>query len=99
MKKDDKIANSNKRQSRIQKLKKALGVTAFVSLIADICISAITLISLKVDKSLLIGILFVFNYILTAIVIIALIFMLLILIISHYHRLSKIISLFRFKTK
>lgn len=82
---------------RIKKLKKALERTAFASLIADICISAITLISLKVGKSYTVGILFVFNYILTVIVAVSLVLMAYILILSHGNKISKIISLFRFR--
>ena len=79
------------------KLKKALERTAFASLIADICITAITLISLKVGKSYTIGILFIFNYVLAIIVSVSLILMAYIAILSHGHKISKIIGLFRFR--
>lgn len=93
------MKKKDKRGIRIKKLKKALEITAFASLIADICISLLTLTSLYVGKSKIVGILFVFNYILVVIVVASLILIAGILISSHYHKLSKIISLFNFKTK
>lgn len=91
------MAKPNRHLYKIGKLKKALERTAFASLIADICISAITLISLKVGKSYTIGILFIFNYILAVIVAVSLILMAYILLLSHTHKISKIIRLFKFK--
>jgi formate hydrogenlyase subunit 3/multisubunit Na+/H+ antiporter MnhD subunit len=91
------MSKPNRHLYRIGKLKKALERTAFASLIADICITAITLISLEIGKSYTIGILFIFNYILTIIVAVSLILMAYIAILSHSHRISKIIGLFKFK--
>lgn len=88
-----------KRQTdRIKRLNKALERTAFASLIADICISAVTVISLKIGEKYTIGIIFILNYILTAIVVIALILMALIAIFSHYGKFSRIMSVFRFRS-
>lgn len=81
---------------KMKKLRKALERTAFASLIADICISIITLISLKVGKSYTVGILFLFNYILTVIVAVSLILMAYIVILSHGHKISRILGFFRF---
>jgi hypothetical protein len=51
----------------------------------------------KMGKSYTIGILFIFNYILTIIVAVSLILMAYIAILSHSHKVSKITSLFRFR--
>lgn len=91
------MSRPNRHFFKIKRLKKALERTAFASLIADICITAITLVSLKVGKSYTIGILFIFNYILTVIVAVSLILMAYITLLTHSHKISKIISLFRFR--
>jgi hypothetical protein len=80
----------------ITKLKKALERMAFVSLIADIAISTVTLISLRIGQSYTVGILFVINYILTIIVAISLILIFSIAILSHHEKLLKAFSFFRF---
>ncbi|HIH50653.1 MAG: hypothetical protein ABSE71_04590 [Candidatus Micrarchaeaceae archaeon] len=90
------MARPNRHFFKIKRLKKALEKTAFASLIADIGISAITLISLKIGTSYTIGILFVINYILAVIVAVSLVLMAYIAILSHGHKLSKIVRLFRF---
>ncbi len=79
------------------KLKKALGRTAFASLIADIAISAVTVISLKTGQAYTIGIIFILNYILTAIVVVALVLMFLIAILTQRRKISKAFLLFRFR--
>jgi hypothetical protein len=80
---------------RIKKLKWMLEKTAFASLIADICISAITLVTLKVGAKYTVGVLFIVNYILTAIVVIALILMAYIASLQHYTSIKKILRLFK----
>jgi len=69
--------------------------TAFASLIADICISVITVVTLKVGAKYTVGILFVVNYILTAIVVIALVLMAYIAMLQHYTKVQKVIRLFK----
>jgi|GEM_PF-1240996 hypothetical protein len=91
--------NKFARTIQIRKLKKALERMAFISLIADIAISIVTLISLKVGQSYTVGILFVINYLLTIIVIISLILIFSIAILSQHEKLSKVLSFFRFWNK
>lgn len=70
---------------------------AFISLIADIAISFVTLLSLKIGQSYTVGTLFVINYILTGIVAISLVLIFSIAILSHSDRILKILSFFRFE--
>ncbi|MDE1869669.1 MAG: hypothetical protein KGH71_01630 [Candidatus Micrarchaeota archaeon] len=90
------MAARNARALRIRKLQKALERTAFASLIADIGISALTLFSLGFDSPYTIDALFVINYIFTIIVIVALILMAYIGFLTHSHKISRILELFRF---
>lgn len=84
------------RKIKVKRLKKALSIMAFISLIADIAISTVTLISLRIGESYTISILFVINYILTVIVAISLILIFCIAILSHSARILKILYFFRF---
>ena len=84
---------------KTKKLLKALEKTAFASLIADIFISAITLASPFIGKQSAVDLLFVINYILTVIVIVALALMAYIAALSHRHKLSGITGLFGFRIK
>lgn len=82
---------------RIRRLKKALERTAFASLIADICISTITLVSLEVGTSYTIGVLFIVNYILAVIVAVSLVLMAYIAVLSHGRRIARLVRAFRFR--
>ena len=82
---------------RIRRLKDYLGKVAFASLIADICISATTVISLWIGQKYTIGILFVFNYILTIIVATSLLLMAYIAVLSNSQGIDRILRMFRFR--
>jgi formate hydrogenlyase subunit 3/multisubunit Na+/H+ antiporter MnhD subunit len=89
----------NKHARTISKLKDALAKTAFASLIADICISTLTLLSLKIGKSYTLSILFFVNYILTGIVIIALLLMVAIFILANKDKVDRVIFTFKLKDR
>ena len=88
-----------KKDAKIRRLNKALEKVAFASLIADMCIAAVTVASLKVGVQATVGIVFILNYILTAIVIFAIVLFVAVGWLMHYNRISKVISLFRFSDK
>ncbi|MDE1850896.1 MAG: hypothetical protein KGH71_06260 [Candidatus Micrarchaeota archaeon] len=91
------MAIKNRHKSKVRRLKKALERTAFASLVADIFISALTVFSLGVDTPYTIDVLFVVNYILTIIVVVALALMGYIAVLTHSHRIARVIELFRFR--
>ena len=84
---------------KIETLRNALEKTAFASLIADICIAIITLASPAIGKQHAVDLLFIINYILTAIVGVALALMAYIAILTHHRKLSSITRFFTFRFK
>ena len=80
----------------LKRLERALTLTAYASLVADIAISAVTVISLRVGQQYTIGAIFVLNYILTCIVVVALLVMAALAVVKHRKRLSWILRFFSF---
>ncbi len=80
----------------IKRLRGLLDKVAFVSLIADICISTITLLSIDIGRARTVDILFLFNYALTAIVVVSIVLMAYIAVLMHYDKLWGVLRLFRF---
>jgi hypothetical protein len=88
---------------RAEKLKKLLERVAFASLIVDISIAIVTLISINFAKLNLLQLQLILNYVLTFIVIIAVGLFAILLAISHYQRLldnfeiinNKVVNSFR----
>jgi len=72
---------------RIERLKKIFERIAYMSLIVDIAIAIVTLISLNYSRTSLTGVIFLLNYVLTAIVIISISVFVAILLLSHYDKI------------
>lgn len=86
---------------RIERLKKIFERVAYASLIVDIAIAIVTLISLNASRTNLTTVIFLLNYVLTAIVLISVSVFVAILLFSHYDKIvEKFIFLDpRFKRK
>ncbi len=82
---------------RIKRLKRTLERVALLSLVVDIAISATTVTSLFVGQSYTVGVIFILNYILTIVVVISLILIGSIVVLSHYHRIPRALSVFTFR--
>jgi uncharacterized membrane protein len=77
-----------RKRERIKSLKKIVERVAFISLIADIAIATVTLVSLNTGRSgITLETIFLLNYILTAIVIIAVILFVSIFLLSYYDKM------------
>jgi hypothetical protein len=76
--------HSVERLERVKRLKKWLERIAFASLFVDICISIVTLVSINLGRAYTTSVIYLLNYVLTAIVALSITVFAAIFMLSHY---------------
>jgi hypothetical protein len=93
----DHKSDKGKRR-RVKKIKRAIEKVAFISLIADIAIAITTIISLNTGHDgITIETIFILNYLLTVIVIIAVVLFAALFLLIHYDRMYDALLLKRLR--